>query len=295
VTLTVTDNEGATGTLVTNAAATKPPIASFTYTCGRLACAFDGSSSTDPDGSIASYEWYFGDGTSGTGAVVNHAYAAAGTYGMSLTVRDNLGISAFIQKSVTVASTLSPIASFTSTCSFLACVFDGSASVAREGTLATYRWEFGDGNYAFTARESHTYALPGTYIVTLMVRDSYGVPHELSRVLTVTATAAHIGDIDRVVTRLGSSWGATVTLTAHAENHTPLANVRVAGLWSTGPTAECVTSADGRCDVWQAQLPKQSRTVTFSVTSISGPAGYRPDRNHDPDGDSNGTTIVIKR
>lgn len=295
VTLTVTDNEGATGTLVTNAAATKPPIASFTYTCGRLACGFDGSSSTDPDGSIASYEWYFGDGSSGTGAVVNHAYATAGVYGMSLTVRDNLGISTFIQKSVTVASTLSPIASFTSTCSFLACVFDGSASVAREGTLASYRWQFGDGNYGFSARESHTYALPGTYIVTLMVRDSYGVPHELSRTLTITATPAHIGDIDRVVTAQGPSWGTTVTLSAHAENHTPLASVRVTGVWSNGSVGECVTAADGRCAVQQGGLPKQTRSISFAVTSISGAAGYRPDRNHDPDSDSDGTTIVIKR
>lgn len=51
---------------------------------------FDGSDSYDSDGGpIASYAWDFGDGSTGSGAVVQHAYAAAGTYIVSLTVVDN--------------------------------------------------------------------------------------------------------------------------------------------------------------------------------------------------------------
>ena len=42
-------------------------------------CAFSGSGSSDPDGTIASYAWTFGDGATGTGVVVNHTYATAGT------------------------------------------------------------------------------------------------------------------------------------------------------------------------------------------------------------------------
>jgi len=127
------------------------------------------------------------------------------------------------------------------------------------------------------------------------VRDNFGVPSEQRTNVTVTSSPAHIGDIDRVVTTQGASWGTTVTLTAHGENHAPLANVRVTGLWSNGTVGECFTSTDGRCAVQRGGLPKQTRTLSFSVTSMWGAAGYRPERNHDPDGDSNGTTIVVTR
>ncbi|MDH3458376.1 MAG: PKD domain-containing protein, partial [Gemmatimonadota bacterium] len=52
---------------------------------------FDGSGSTDPDGTIVSYEWDFGDGATGTGVSPSHTYAAAGTYDVTLTVTDNDG------------------------------------------------------------------------------------------------------------------------------------------------------------------------------------------------------------
>jgi PKD repeat protein len=52
---------------------------------------FDGSASFDMDGTIVSYEWDFGDNTTGTGINPTHTYALAGTYTISLTVTDNAG------------------------------------------------------------------------------------------------------------------------------------------------------------------------------------------------------------
>lgn len=52
---------------------------------------FNGSASYDPDGTIVSYNWDFGDGTTGTGVTVSHTYAATGTYTVTLTVTDNDG------------------------------------------------------------------------------------------------------------------------------------------------------------------------------------------------------------
>lgn len=72
----------------------KPPIAeagSDKTSLIKKSITFDGTSSTDPDGSIVKYVWNFGDGTVGEGAVVTHMYTNPGTYTVTLTVTDNLG------------------------------------------------------------------------------------------------------------------------------------------------------------------------------------------------------------
>ncbi len=68
-----------------------PPVAAFTSSCVDLVCSFNGSTSSDPDGTITSYAWDFGDGTTGTGATVSHPYTSANSYTVGLTVTDNAG------------------------------------------------------------------------------------------------------------------------------------------------------------------------------------------------------------
>jgi len=83
--------------------ANKPPVAAFTSSVDRLNLSLDASASTDPDGQISSYQWSFGDGSSASGAKVTHAYAASGTYAVSLTVTDNKGASNAKSQSFTLA------------------------------------------------------------------------------------------------------------------------------------------------------------------------------------------------
>lgn len=77
-----------------------------------LTVRFDGSSSSDPDGVITSRVWNFGDGTSGTGAAVEHTYAAAGTYIAKLAVTDDDGATAATQMSIVVGSDTSSVPRF---------------------------------------------------------------------------------------------------------------------------------------------------------------------------------------
>lgn len=75
----------------TSSGTNNPPVASFSYSSSNLTVSFDGSGSSDSDGSIAAWSWDFGDGNMASGTLVNHTYAAAGSYNVSLTVTDNDG------------------------------------------------------------------------------------------------------------------------------------------------------------------------------------------------------------
>lgn len=97
-----------TATLTVNVpvggAGNSPPTASFTATSNLLQASFNAAASTDPDGTISSYAWNFGDGTSGTGQQTTHTYAQAGTYQVTLSVTDNGGATATTSKNVQVSS-----------------------------------------------------------------------------------------------------------------------------------------------------------------------------------------------
>ncbi len=93
------------GTLAGSPQANKSPVASFTSSVSGLGVSVNGGGSSDPDGSVASYAWSFGDGGAATGATASHTYATAGTYPVTLTVTDNQGATSAVTKSVTVGST----------------------------------------------------------------------------------------------------------------------------------------------------------------------------------------------
>src|SRR4029077_10739494 len=97
-----------------------PPTASFTRSCNGLTCAFT-STSSDPDGTVASYAWTFGDGATSTAQNPSHSYGAGGTYTVTLRVTDNQGAqSTTASQSVTVTPpNQPPMASFTRSCSGL--------------------------------------------------------------------------------------------------------------------------------------------------------------------------------
>ena len=100
-TLTVTDDGGLTDSASTPVLV-EPPIngntlptavisASTTQGDAPLEINFSASGSTDPDGSISSYNWDFGDGSTGSGMTVSHTFTQPADYTVSLTVIDNSG------------------------------------------------------------------------------------------------------------------------------------------------------------------------------------------------------------
>ncbi|MEU4770391.1 PKD domain-containing protein [Actinosynnema sp. NPDC023794] len=152
------------------------PTASFTASCSSTtpSCSFDASGSSDPDGTVSSYAWEFGDGKTGSGVKPSHTYSTAGAYTVKLTVTDNSGKTATTSRRA-AAGPQPPTASFTVFCQRTVCSFDGTASSDPDGDIASYTWHFGDGQTGSGVKVSHTYASrTATYTPELTVTDRAG-------------------------------------------------------------------------------------------------------------------------
>ncbi|WP_199922270.1 PKD domain-containing protein [Microterricola viridarii] len=88
-----------------DAAANIAPSAGLTASATGLTVAVNGSTSRDPDGTIASYAWKFSDNGTASGISASHTFAAAGTYTVTLTVTDNKGATGTASQTITVTAT----------------------------------------------------------------------------------------------------------------------------------------------------------------------------------------------
>jgi len=177
-----------------------------------LTVSFDASGSSDPDAAklpgedfVESYEFDYGDGVIETVTVpaVNHVYTTPGTYEARLTVYDREGKKSSNQAAWPNIVVLDspPVAVLgadqTSGGAPLTVVLDGAGSSdpdAGDGILS-YTFDFGDGSepvVRYGASDvQHTYAAPGAYDATLVVRDN-------SNVASAPATVAiSVGPVNR--------------------------------------------------------------------------------------------------
>lgn len=108
----------------------------------------------------------------------------------------------------------------------------------------------------------------------------------------------HVGDLDGSAVSGGNNWIATVTITVHDASENPVAGAVVTGAWSAGTngSGSCTTNTNGQCSITRSGIRNSSNSVTFTVTNVTKSGfSYNPATNHDPDSDSNGTTIIINK
>ena len=156
----------------------------FTFTPATAAdhenVVFDASTSRSTGLSpIAEYRWDFGDGTTGRGQTVNHAFPAAGTFSVTLTLVDTLGRTASITRPYTVEGGTLPTARATPSPRDPAVgtpvVFNASASTAAAGRrIVRWDWTFGDGTTGSGQVVTHTYTQAGAFTAVLTVTDDAG-------------------------------------------------------------------------------------------------------------------------
>ncbi|MGE3260285.1 MAG: PKD domain-containing protein [Bacteriovoracia bacterium] len=155
----------------------------------RLALALAVGGVTDPDGTIESMWWDFGDGTrertfDTAAAFILHNYPATGTYNATFTATDNLGATTSANITVVITDTDMPTAKFRVSGllgSFPRTVtFDASEASDSDG-IVQYRWNFGDAFGETVTTDpvvTHAYNASGNYNVRLRTRDAYGAEGE---------------------------------------------------------------------------------------------------------------------
>jgi PKD repeat protein len=184
VNLTVTDETGLNGSVV-HTINVGVPMADFTFwpSAPNLgdAVIFDASASQDPDGTIVSYTWDFGDGniTMVDVAVITHIFSTTGNYNVNLTVTDNLGLKGSVVDAVTVYAPREAHFSFSPSTPNVGDVVTFNASLSKDpgGTIVNYTWNFDDGNITTVnvAVIAHVFSLNGSYNVNLTITDNDGL------------------------------------------------------------------------------------------------------------------------
>lgn len=326
VSLTVTDNQGRSVSVEKNVdVSNQLPSASFTYTPDTpetlTDVSFDGSGSSDPDGSISSYSWDFGDGNTATGESVQHSYADNGTYTVELTVVDNDSGSNTTSQTITVQNQ-GPVAEFTwmptnprpdSTITF-----DGANSFDADGTLTSFSWDFNnDGTQDATGSSpTHTFTDSGDYPVSLTVTDDDGATNSTTQTVSVvnSSPSVSLSCDDPALTNqtvtctatasdpdgdpLSYTWGGSFTGTSSQESRSfsddGSYSVSVTVDDGNGGTASdngtvVINNRPPNPDIaFSPSAPGVNESITFDGSGSSDPDGSIADSDHSWDFNNDG-------
>ena len=171
-------------------------------------------------GNPVAWEWDFGDGTKSNQQNPVHQYNNIGTYDVTLTVWASDGSKDSITRQVVVVNA-PPYADFTysplNPVEGQEITFDASKCYDKDGSIANYTWNFGDGNIAYGKVVSHSYASNGTYKVTLTIKDSDGATKSVYKYITVNVASENAPPIANfVVDKLHAKIGEEVSFDASA-------------------------------------------------------------------------------
>ncbi len=290
---------------------------------GSESVTLDGTGSSDSDGTIVSYVWTDDGGATIPDGPTPTADFAVGTHNVTLTVTDDSGDSDTDVVVITVdpappnvppTADAGPDQTVTDADEngSESVTLDGTGSSDSDGSIVSYVWtDVGTGDVLASGALASIDLGVGDHFIRLTVTDDDGDTGEditaVSVVPPLVVDTMHVHDLDGASSAVGRNrWQATVTVyvvgTTLEDLGFPIGvdpSTVTFGL-STGGTVQCTTQAggglDGLCTVVTPTLKKGDKTVTLTVQSVVTPGfDYEPSRNHDGDGDSDGTQITISR
>ncbi len=251
----------------------------------------DGTSSYDPDGSIAAYVWKEGATVLGTSSVLTIDFAVSDSpHTVTITVTDNGGLSDTDDVIVTINPNQEPVADAGSDQSVSegeTVYFDGSSSYDIDGTIISYDWDFGDGSTGTGETLTHSYSTAGIYDAFLTVTDDGGSSSSDTATITVNpaptpSNTLHVREITFTYeSKSNRRWARyRVTASVHVfDNEHPIEGAEVSGYWSKPYTSDVqtiITDSNGVA-MFQSNYVKNGGTFTFNVVDVTKVGwGYDP-------------------
>jgi PKD repeat protein len=193
VRLTVQTSDSCTAYIEKDVNNIPSPLANFTYsstTCIGQTVQFSDLTQTNGGGSIQTWNWNFGDPSSGTNNISTqqhptHAFTGTGKFYITLTVTSTNGCVHTKLDSLTINAL--PVANFTytSACEGGFTSFNSSSTNPNASQITSYSWTFGDGGNSTLSDPDHIFATSGTFQVSLTVVNSNGCIHTITKPVIV--------------------------------------------------------------------------------------------------------------
>jgi len=237
------------------------PVADFTANrttgCSPITIQFTSTST----GTITSYLWNFGNGNTSSLQNPSAIYVTPGTYTVTLTVRNG---STTNTKTVTAYITVfnSPTANFSATplsgCAPLVVSFS-DISTTGSGTINSWLWDFGNGVTSTARNPTTTYTTPGSYTVSLIVRDANNCQSTLTRSAYINVSAPFTANFSAPI---NVSCNPPLTVNFTSTTSTPSTYTY---LWDFGNGSTSTLQSPNH-----TYTTAGSFTVTLTITSSSG-------------------------
>ena len=142
----------------------------------------------------------------------------------------------------------------------------------------------------------------GAHTITATATDTAGQSADAAVIVTVAnqttpgPSTMHVADLDGVSTSQGRTWTAAVTASVRENTGSPVAGATVNGMWNDDSTTSCRTDTSGTCSAELAGIRKRTGVAQFTVVSVwHDDLTYDAAGNTDTDGDSDGTTITVRK
>jgi C1A family cysteine protease len=155
----------------------------------------------------------------------------------------------------------------------LAINFDGISSFDSDGSIISFKWEFGDGTSGIGNQTSHVYTTGGTYTAKLTVTDNLGASGTSTIVIKITSPPPepiHIADIAMSLSYSGANASAKGEVYVVDKNGLPISNAVVYGAWSglVKSNVSATTNSNGIATLTSLKS-KKSGTFQLTITNIT--------------------------